>query len=84
MEIYQFILGGAVAFVVGFVLLLSSRDKKDTRASIGSQTENGLKVSQNGKCHSEMAGSTDIIIVGAGVAGSALAYALGKVIFSLK
>ncbi|KAF3434584.1 hypothetical protein FNV43_RR21669 [Rhamnella rubrinervis] len=39
-----------------------------------------MDISQNKKSQMEMAtaGSTDIIIVGAGVAGSALAYALGK------
>ena len=44
-----------------------------------------MDISQNKKSKLEMAtaGSADIIIVGAGVAGSALAYALGKVTFNL-
>ncbi|KAH8481016.1 hypothetical protein H0E87_031065, partial [Populus deltoides] len=37
-----------------------------------------LKSSGNGVCRSNFAGNTDVIIVGAGVAGSALAYALAK------
>jgi squalene monooxygenase len=41
-----------------------------------------LKSSGNGVCRSNFAGNTDVIIVGAGVAGSALAYALAKVITS--
>ena len=44
-------------------------------------TRNGcVKTSGNGTCQPETAGSTDVVIVGAGVAGAALAYTLGKVI----
>lgn len=46
---------------------------------MGLQGENRAKKAGNG----EAAGGTDIIIVGAGVAGSALAYALGKVYSSV-
>ncbi|KAL5561104.1 hypothetical protein UlMin_030851 [Ulmus minor] len=69
---YQYILVAILAFTLWFVLKYSSTRKKETtRASVGSQVENIFSQS-NGS------GGTDIIVVGAGVAGSALAYALGK------
>lgn len=39
------------------------------------------KNTSNGDCQSNNTKSTDVIIVGAGVAGSALAYTLAKVVY---
>lgn len=75
---YHYILGGTLAFVVWLVLLYGSR-RRNQREKFW--LKNSL---QHEKCESDMtSGITDIIVVGAGVAGSSLAYALGKVkIFS--
>ncbi|KAB5512026.1 hypothetical protein DKX38_029054 [Salix brachista] len=73
------IFGGAVAaFLFGFVVLYSSRRREKIKASGKTPTKKNLKSSGNGVCRSNFAGNTDVIIVGAGVAGSALAYALAK------
>ena len=67
------IFGGVVAaFLFGFVVLYSSRRREKIKASEKTRTKKNLK----------SAGNTDVIIVGAGVAGSALAYGLAKVITS--
>ncbi|KAJ6744363.1 SQUALENE MONOOXYGENASE [Salix purpurea] len=72
------IFGGVIAaFLFGFVVLYSSRRQK-IKASEKTRTKKNLKSSGNGVCRSNFAGNTDVIIVGAGVAGSALAYALAK------
>ncbi|KAG5223779.1 squalene monooxygenase [Salix suchowensis] len=72
------IFGGAVAaFLFGFVVLYSSRRREKIKASEKTPTKKNLKISGNGVCRSNFA-DTDVIIVGAGVAGSALAYALAK------
>ncbi|KAJ6951501.1 hypothetical protein NC653_040822 [Populus alba x Populus x berolinensis] len=73
------VFGGVVAaFLFGFVILYSSRGRENTKASEKSRSKKTLKSSGNGACRSNFAGNTDGIIVGAGVAGSALAYALAK------
>uniref|UniRef100_A0A6N2LLZ0 Squalene monooxygenase n=1 Tax=Salix viminalis TaxID=40686 RepID=A0A6N2LLZ0_SALVM len=73
------IFGGAVAaFLFGFVVLYSSRRREKIKASEKTPSKKNLKSSGNGVCRSNFAGNTDVIIVGAGVAGSALAYALAK------
>ncbi|KAJ6296548.1 hypothetical protein OIU78_022297 [Salix suchowensis] len=73
------IFGGAVAaFLFGFAVLYSSRRREKIKASEKTPTKKNLKSSGNGVCRSNFAGNTDVIIVGAGVAGSALAYALAK------
>ncbi|KAJ6761798.1 SQUALENE MONOOXYGENASE [Salix koriyanagi] len=73
------IFGGAVAaFLFGFVVLYSSRRREKIKASEKTPTKKKLKSCGNGVCRSNFAGNTDVIIVGAGVAGSALAYALAK------
>ena len=74
--------GVAAVFLFGFVVLYSSRREK-IKASEKTPTKKKLKSSGNGVCRSNFAGNTDVIIVGAGVAGSALAYALAKVIKEL-
>uniref|UniRef100_A0A6N2KUH9 Squalene monooxygenase n=1 Tax=Salix viminalis TaxID=40686 RepID=A0A6N2KUH9_SALVM len=73
------IFGGVVAaFLFGFVVLYSSRRREKIKASEKTPTKKNLKSSGNGVCRSNFAGNTDVVIVGAGVAGSALAYALAK------
>ncbi|KAA8545716.1 hypothetical protein F0562_020832 [Nyssa sinensis] len=76
----QFILGGAIASLLGFLLLYYTFQgkKKSNRASMEMQRDEYVKNSQDGECQQEIAGNTEIIIVGAGVAGSALACTLGK------
>ncbi|VVA15592.1 Hypothetical predicted protein [Prunus dulcis] len=73
-------LGAVIAFLSGFVSSYSLRGKKNARASAnnGNGNENSLKSCENGMCQPEIGASTDIIIVGSGVVGSALAYTLGK------
>jgi squalene monooxygenase len=66
----------------GFVVLYSSRGRENIKASEKNRSKKTLKSSGNGVSRSNFAGNTDVIIVGAGVAGSALAYALAKVINS--
>ncbi|XVE48652.1 hypothetical protein DITRI_Ditri01bG0019300 [Diplodiscus trichospermus] len=76
----QFVLGGVIAFLLGFVLLYQIRRKRMNGASSMRIKENDcLKSSQTEMlCGSVRATNTDIIIVGAGVAGSSLAFTLGK------
>ena len=85
--VYQYILGGVViASLVGFFILFSLGGRKRIRrASMEVKTKGGfVKISRNGDVFGpEMAETgTDVVIVGAGVAGAALAYTLGKVNFT--
>ncbi|KAL0412646.1 UNVERIFIED_CONTAM: Squalene monooxygenase SE1 [Sesamum radiatum] len=78
----QYILGGFVASLVAFVLLYNLPRKTRKTNHKGSKVGRGdecIKTSAvGGGSGTEAAGDTDIIIVGAGVAGAALAYTLGK------
>ncbi|XP_039055049.1 squalene monooxygenase SE1-like [Hibiscus syriacus] len=72
---------GAVASLLGFVFwyynsLVRFRglSTMNTTASMEFRNENCVKKARN----SEAVGTTDVIVVGAGVAGAALAYSLGK------
>ncbi|XP_023877787.2 squalene monooxygenase SE1 [Quercus suber] len=77
--IYEYIVGGVVlATMLGFVLLYGVKGKKTTRASMEITRNGFLNILDNGICQSEINRSTDVVIVGAGVAGAALAYTLGK------
>ncbi|RZC54643.1 hypothetical protein C5167_013491 [Papaver somniferum] len=70
----QYILGGILASLLGFLFLLKlNGNKKNKKNEIRDEC---VKSSINGDLRSN--GDTDIIIVGAGVAGAALAYTLGK------
>ncbi|KAF8410265.1 hypothetical protein HHK36_002790 [Tetracentron sinense] len=73
----QYILGGILASLLGFVLLYSLSGKKKEAASTKIQDE-CLKSPTNGECRSKNGENYDVVIVGAGVAGSALALTLGK------
>nr|QIW91914.1 squalene epoxidase [Panax japonicus] len=70
----QYFLGWIFAFLFGFLLLLNFKRKREKNNSteFGTDDSNGYYTPEN------IAGSTDVIIVGAGVAGSALAYTLAK------
>ncbi|KAG5230481.1 squalene monooxygenase [Salix suchowensis] len=77
---YQYLLGVVIASVLGWGLLLffHAKGRRKGRVSMNIPGNSTLKSSENGlswACNPE---STDIIIVGAGVVGSALAYTLGK------
>ncbi|XP_034227369.1 squalene monooxygenase SE1-like isoform X2 [Prunus dulcis] len=77
--VYQNIFGAVIASLLGFAFLYRLRGKKKARALVKTdQNGNSLKSSENGICEAKISASTDIIIVGAGVVGSALAYTLGK------
>ncbi|OMO92138.1 Aromatic-ring hydroxylase-like protein [Corchorus olitorius] len=79
MAYYQFIVGGLIASLLGFVFLyynsLVRKLNKTRSSSRAFPVENCVTKTGNGVATT---GTTDIIIVGAGIAGSALAYALGK------
>ncbi|KAJ0044370.1 hypothetical protein Pint_04732 [Pistacia integerrima] len=71
--------GALLASILGLLFLQSSRGKKKSKDDLMKIQRNKCsKKSVNVTHHSEVPGSTDIIIVGAGVAGSALAYTLAK------
>ncbi|KAA8536318.1 hypothetical protein F0562_028796 [Nyssa sinensis] len=77
----HYIFAGVTASLFGFVLLysLQSKKKNRNRASMGFPSHREcVKSSGNGECHPEDIARTDVIIVGAGVAGAALAYSLAK------
>jgi len=81
---YQYIPGGILACSLAFVFVVYSfGEKKKTGSSSMDVKSNGYTKtsSENGVCSQEVVGETDIIIVGAGVAGAALAYTLGKVYY---
>ncbi|XP_020579137.1 squalene monooxygenase-like [Phalaenopsis equestris] len=84
MEMLQrYIFGGIVASLLGFLLLLISRDKKKKKNNEPVNSGDSAAIPMTG-CDgggAECAHADDeveAIVVGAGVAGSALAYTLGK------
>ncbi|KAI3447935.1 hypothetical protein Pfo_004600 [Paulownia fortunei] len=73
----QCILGGFIAFVFGFTLLYRFVDKREKSSIMEAPRGASVqKSSENGVCKKD--GPPDVVIVGAGVAGSALAYSLAK------
>ncbi|KAJ0101442.1 hypothetical protein Patl1_04853 [Pistacia atlantica] len=79
--VYQMIMLGTViaTTLLGLFFLNCSRGKKKSGdASMKIHKKERSKRSENLTHPAEVAGSTDVIIVGAGVAGSALAYTLAK------
>lgn len=79
---HPYILGAFFASVLGFLLYaLRDKERKDNRPR--HHRADGLVTSSSeiGQCRQDDGFGTDIIIVGAGVAGSALAHTLGKVTF---
>ncbi|OVA07275.1 Aromatic-ring hydroxylase-like [Macleaya cordata] len=76
----QYIFGGILAFFLGLFIFNGSSSGKKNNNKVSMETGNECINSSvdNGEFKSESKGETDVIIVGAGVAGSALAYTLGK------
>lgn len=77
-----YIFSGFVASLFGFVLLYNLRRKiRKTKGTKVVGGEESIKTSATAGhvLRKEDDGDADIIIVGAGVAGAALAYTLGKV-----
>ena len=62
-----------------FVYIFGAKKVTDSSLVQVKSNECEKKSSENGICSHEAAESAEIIIVGAGVAGAALAYTLGKV-----
>ncbi|XP_058006662.1 squalene monooxygenase SE1-like [Hevea brasiliensis] len=71
-------MGGIMAFLLGFLLFYRSAVKRKTTISREVARAEALLSPEKGVKQAEKAKNPDIIIVGAGVAGSALAYTLGK------
>ncbi|XP_075478232.1 squalene monooxygenase SE1-like [Primulina tabacum] len=76
----QYIFGSFFALLLGFVLLHSLRreDKRTIGSRIGRKGGCNESYAAGGGLAAEAGGVPDIIIVGAGVAGAALAYTLAK------
>lgn len=64
----QYLIGGIVASVLGFLLLYRSKGMKKTKESRENMRDDVVKSSEQVVCQSENAMSTDAIIVGGGVA----------------
>ncbi|XP_027346187.1 squalene monooxygenase-like [Abrus precatorius] len=78
---YRYVLGGIMCCSMTFVFVVFSfgaKKKGQGSSSIHVKGNGYAKTSENGTCPQEGAESAEIIIVGAGVAGAALAYTLGK------
>jgi len=80
---YEYILGGIIASSLVLVFVIyGSVSKRKAKSSVHAESNGGsiIRTSpENGNHHQEISETTDVIIVGAGVAGAALAYTLGKV-----
>ncbi|KAI4315103.1 hypothetical protein L6164_027949 [Bauhinia variegata] len=76
----QFVVGTFFVSLLSFVLLhILRRDRVNNKRSMHKGYPlNGAKRSTDGECKSDTSSGTDVIIVGAGVAGSVLAHTLGK------
>ncbi|MFQ6648808.1 hypothetical protein Gotur_021345, partial [Gossypium turneri] len=76
----QYIVGvaGVIAFLLGFVFLVRSWGLSKLKRAASMEFPKENRVNKNGNGEAEAVGTTEIIIVGAGVAGAALAYSLGK------
>ncbi|ESW20305.1 hypothetical protein PHAVU_006G197900 [Phaseolus vulgaris] len=80
---FEYILGGITAStMVLLFVLFSSASKKEAKDLAHAENNGGTMIttttSENGNRHQEISPTMDIIIVGAGVAGAALACTLGK------
>uniref|UniRef100_A0A2C9V663 Squalene monooxygenase n=1 Tax=Manihot esculenta TaxID=3983 RepID=A0A2C9V663_MANES len=74
----EYLMGRIMASLLGFVLLYRLTANKKATTSRGVARYEKLESSENGIDQAEKDKKPDVIIVGAGVAGSALAYTLGK------
>ncbi|KAL2459991.1 Squalene epoxidase 1 [Abeliophyllum distichum] len=75
--IEEFILGFFIASLFGFIVLYRLLGKRPQRASIEAQRGPSVQNSSENSV-SQKDGNPDVVVVGAGVAGSALAYSLAK------
>jgi squalene monooxygenase len=79
----QSLFGWILASVLGLVAIYYSFVAKKKRAGVSSEARSecveSVTTTTNGECGSGK-GDVDVIIVGAGVAGAALAHTLAKVI----
>lgn len=80
MTLMEYVFGGVVASLLGFLLMFPFQGKS-RKGGMTRNAEIKGRLSKSAECGSGEAceGSSDVIVVGAGVAGSALACALGKV-----
>jgi len=80
---FEYILGGITASTMLLLFVLfSSASKKEAKALAHAENNGGTMItttSENGNQRQQISPTLDIIIVGAGVAGAALACTLGKV-----
>ncbi|XP_073030468.1 squalene epoxidase 3-like [Primulina eburnea] len=75
-ELYT--VGGFVALVLGLILLYSLPESKGRITKIEKSRDSGVKKRSENVVKLRTDGPPDVVIVGAGVAGSALAYSLAK------
>ncbi|KAM5569778.1 squalene monooxygenase SE1-like [Rosa sericea] len=80
---YEYVLAGVLVSLLGSVFFMiitaTLNGKKQFKASSGVQSKGFVRMPPNGEFQPEMEEkSTDVVIVGAGVAGAALAYTLAK------
>jgi squalene monooxygenase len=86
----QHVLWTFFASLFGFVLLYTLRRNNNSNGNkiktkkMTFPQECAKESFPDGECRPVNGSGTDVIIVGAGVAGSALAYTLGKVSFAFK
>ena len=74
----QYVLGCFIALVLGYILLQRFTKNGDKNIKKAAPRDAG-RVACSDKVVREADGPPDVVIVGAGVAGSALAYTLAKV-----
>lgn len=75
----QYAVGGFIATLFAFVLLYNIRTRTNKASKIVRKDECIKSSAVGGGSLPDLGGDTDVVIVGAGVAGAALAYTLGKV-----
>lgn len=79
---FQYIIGLLVSASGFMYFMYSSRVKRSSKKASTNEAPNNTNIKASSSTNvNHNAGSSDVIIVGAGVAGSALAYTLGKVRF---
>ncbi|KAK1269984.1 hypothetical protein QJS04_geneDACA022091 [Acorus gramineus] len=80
--LYGAVAGSLMVGFLGFCYVLASSKREAKRASGGdARSEAVVDGSVDGRPRSVDDGATDVIVVGAGVAGAAIAYTLGKIVW---
>lgn len=80
MVVDQYLLGWILASVLGLIAVAKSWSNRRALLAERSECVKSVTVSNAAECRSAE-DDVDVIIVGAGVAGSALAHTLGKVLY---